>query len=72
MQEILYTKFFNNTLYDYLIVAAIILLAILIQRLAARFIGSIVFSFLHKRLPLAEKEHFYDLLLLPIQLLFLV
>ena len=72
MQEILYTKFFNNTLYDYLIVGAVILLAILIQRLAARFIGSIVFSFLHKRLPLAEKEYFYDLLLLPIQLLFLV
>lgn len=72
MEEILYVKFFNNTIYDYLIVAAVILLTILIQRLAARFIGSIAFRFLHKHLPLAQKEPFYDLLLLPIQLLFLV
>ena len=72
MQEILHTKLLNNSVSDYLIVAGIILLAILLQRLAARFIGGIVFRFLHRHLPKAEKEPFYDLLLLPIQLLFLV
>lgn len=59
--------YFDNTLRAWLIIAAIIIIALLLKKYVTRYIASLIYRLVHKIWKTVDKKSFVDLVLAPLQ-----
>ncbi|MCK7558942.1 mechanosensitive ion channel family protein [Chitinophaga sedimenti] len=69
MNEFLNRDFFGNPIQDYLIVAGVVLLVLIIRRVLSKWVASLSFNFIKGWTPSLKRSDFVDLLVRPLEYL---
>lgn len=72
MDEVLNYRFLDNTIGSYLLVFAIILMAVLVKRLLSRYIAGLLFAIVKRIAKGVDKKNFVDLVMSPLEIFLVI